>query len=84
MSSTSLNNRYNLDMLIIFGKRLKDCRRDANMTQAQLAAMLNVSKTTICQWETHKQEPSLEDVVSIARIFQVSANYLLGVAEDDI
>lgn len=70
--------------MIIFGKKLKECRQDAKLTQAQLAAMLNVSKTTICQWETHKQEPGLEDVVRIAQIFQVSTDYLLGMSEENI
>ena len=68
-------------MLYIFGKRLKELRREAGMTQAQLAALLLVSKTTICQWETSKQEPSLEDVVQLAKIFDVSCDYLLGMQE---
>ena len=68
-------------MLYIFGKRLKELRREAGMTQAQLAALLLVSKTTICQWETSKQEPCLEDVAQLAKIFDVSCDYLLGVQE---
>lgn len=71
-------------MMVVFGDKLKECRLDAHMTQSQLAAMLSVSKTTICQWETHKQEPSLEDVVKIAHIFGVSADYLLGMEEETI
>lgn len=69
-------------MLKIFGSRLKELRNEANLKQAQLATVFNVSKTTICQWETSKQEPSLEDIVKISEYFTVSADYLLGLDDD--
>ena len=65
----------------VFGLKLKEVRTEKRLTQLQLAQILNVSKTTICQWETSKQEPSLEDVVSIAKYFDVTADYLLGLEE---
>ena len=49
-----------------FGKKLKELRLEKQLTQAQMAMTFNVSKTTICQWETMKQEPSLDDIVAIA------------------
>lgn len=66
-------------MLKIFGANLKELRNDAGLKQSDLAVTFNVSKTTICQWETSKQEPSLEDVVKIAKFFNVSADFLLGI-----
>lgn len=66
-------------MLKIFGSRLKELRIDAGLKQSELAPVFNVSKTTICQWETSKQEPSLEDIVKISEYFNVSTDYLLGV-----
>ena len=66
-------------MLKIFGANLKELRIDAGLKQSDLAATFNVSKTTICQWETCKQEPSLEDVVKIAKFFNVSTDFLLGI-----
>ena len=66
-------------MLKVFGSRLKELRIDAGLKQSELAPVFNVSKTTICQWETSKQEPSLEDIVKIAEYFHVSADYLLGI-----
>ena len=65
-------------MLKVFGARLKELRIDAGLKQSELAAVFNVSKTTICQWETSKQEPSLEDIVQMSEYFSVSADYLLG------
>lgn len=69
-------------MLKVFGSRLKELRIDAGLKQSELAPVFNVSKTTICQWETSKQEPSLEDIVKIAKYFHVSADYLLGIGDD--
>ena len=61
----------------IFGKRLKDIRCGRNITQLDLAKELSVSKTTICQWETGKQEPSLDMLVRISKFFNVSIDYLV-------
>ncbi len=69
-------------MLKIFGSRLKELRIEAGLKQSQLATFFNVSKTTICQWEMSKQEPSLEDVVKISEYFNVSTDFLLGVNDD--
>ena len=60
---------------------MRELRKERNLKQADLAGVFNVSKTTICQWETLKQEPSLTDVVTCARYFDVSADYLLGLAD---
>ena len=65
-------------MSVIFGIRLKELRNEKNITQGKLAEILNVSKTTICQWETNKQEPNLEMLVKISDYFGVCTDYLLG------
>lgn len=66
----------------IFGIKLKELRNEKRLTQAQLAKIFNVSKTTICQWETSRQEPGLEDLVAIAYYFKVSADYLIGLEDE--
>ena len=68
-------------MNTVFGNKLRELRKERNLKQADLAGVFNVSKTTICQWETLKQEPSLTDVVTCARYFDVSADYLLGLSD---
>ncbi len=65
-----------------FGKRLKELRRERGITQKQLAEVLGVSKTTVCQWETMKQEPSIEMLMTLADYFHTSVDYLIG--RDDI
>ena len=72
---------YNLFMSKMFGIKLKELRTEKKLTQLQVAQIFNVSKTTICQWETNKQEPSINDILKIARYFQVTTDYLLGAEE---
>lgn len=67
---------------MFFGKKLKELREENKLTQLEIATMLSVSKTTICQWEKHKQEPSLNDICELTNIFKVSADYLLGLEDE--
>ncbi len=66
----------------IFGLKLRELRNEKQLTQAKAAELFGVSKTTICQWETSKQEPSLNDIVAIAVYFDVTADYLLGLEDE--
>lgn len=65
-------------MVEIFGKNLKRERLDKGFTQEKLAELCNVSKTTICQWETNKQEPSIESLITLSKIFAISIDELVG------
>lgn len=68
-------------MKVIFGKRLRYLRRDADITQKNLARDLNVSPTTISQWENAGQYPDLEMLATIAQYFDVTTDYLLGLTD---
>ncbi len=68
----------NISIMKIFGERLKELRVSKKMSQAQLAHILNVSGNTICSWEKDKQEPSLETLVRLSEIMEVSVDYLVG------
>lgn len=52
-------------------------RTQAQMTQANLAERLNVSRQTISKWELGDALPDLDNVVSISKLFHVSTDYLL-------
>lgn len=65
-----------------FGKKLKELRQEKHLRQIDLGDILGVSKTTVCQWETSKQEPCLEDIVKLVRFFNVSADFLLDLEDE--
>lgn len=58
--------------------QLKKLREERGLNQTQLAQRLNVSKQSLSNWENDNILPSVEAVVSIARFFGVSTDYLLG------
>lgn len=63
----------------ILGGRIKKCRIQKGLNQNELAKMLNVSQTTITAWENKKQEPSLDKIKKLAKILNVSEEYLIGI-----
>lgn len=62
----------------MFGDRLKELREDQGMTQTDLANLLNISRTSISGYETEANDPSIDILIKIADIFNVSLDYLLG------
>ncbi len=62
-----------------FGAKLLELRKERNLSQPQLAEALNVGKSIISLWEMNKCEPTLSKLVSIAKFFDVSLDYLVGI-----
>ena len=66
----------------MFADRLKELRKEKNMTQVQLAEALGVSKGTIAMWEIGKREPNFEMVDRLSDIFDRRIDYILGFSND--
>ena len=64
-----------------FGERLKDLRRERGLGQIALAQKLGVGKSVISLWELGKCEPTLSNLVAIARFFDVSLDWLTGLED---
>lgn len=64
-----------------FGKRIKELRQKAGLTQQQLAERIWVSKAAISNYELYERNPSPEILIKLARVFHVSTEYLLGIEE---
>ena len=58
--------------------RLRDCREDKDLTQRELAEMLNVDQRVYSNYETGKREIPAHLLVKLAEIYQTSTDYLLG------
>ena len=74
--------------MYVFGKRLKDTRKERGLTQQQLGDMVGVTKVSICCYENGTRTPTLETLIDLADNLNVKLTYLLGteyfaVAEDD-
>ncbi len=67
----------------MIGERLAEVRKDHGHTQSALAARLGVSLPTVRAWEQEKSSPSHEMLVAVCRLYGVSADYLLGLTDQD-
>lgn len=65
--------------MVDFGNTLKTLRLQHNMTQAQLAQKLGLTKSVISAYETGLRMPSYEVLIATAKIFKVTTDYLLGI-----
>lgn len=63
---------------MMFCERLKELRKINNLSQLELGKLLNMSKMAISHWEKGNSEPSIEQLKSMATIFDVSVDYLIG------
>lgn len=64
-----------------FKERLKELRSERNLTQKQLALLLGVSDDCIFFWEKGRSEPSVQQIIELSNIFDVTTDYLLGKTE---
>lgn len=63
-----------------FGKQIRQIRKDAKLTQEQMAAKLNVSRQAVSNWEKNKNLPDLEMIITISRVFGLSLDQLMVVS----
>lgn len=61
-----------------FRKRLKEAREAARMNGEELGMAVGYTKATVSKWETGANEPTLTALVSLCRLFDVSADWMLG------
>ncbi len=60
------------------GQKIRELRRQNDMTQEQLADLLGISYQAISKWETDVSSPDLSMIVPLARLFHVSTDVLFG------
>ena len=58
--------------------RIKQLQEQAGYSQAQLAKRLDVTRSSVNAWEMGLSMPTTQYVVTLAKLFHVSADYLLG------
>ena len=68
-----------MDLLI--GKKIKQMRRERDLTQEELAAHLGISFQSISKWERGDGYPDITMLPALANYFKVSIDELLGISE---
>ena len=67
---------------MLFCERLKMLREKKNLTQREVAAYLKTTPSNYQKYEYGKIEPSLQSIDKLCRLFNVSADYLLGFTDE--
>lgn len=65
----------------VFSKKLKELRLEKGLSQRELAEILKTNNSSVCDWERERSQPDLETLVDIAKYFNVSTDYLLGLTD---
>jgi len=65
--------------LFLLADRIKKLREKAGFTQVELSNRLGLTRSSVNAWEMGLSVPSTPYIVELAGLFQVSADYLLGI-----
>ena len=67
-----------------FGERLYELRNKKNLSQEELAEVLDVSRQSISKWENDKAYPEMTRLLFMSDYFDVSLDYLMrGIEKED-
>lgn len=63
-------------------QRLKDLREDKDLNQSDIAQILNTSREQYSRWERGATEIPTHHIITLARFYKVSIDYLLGLTNN--
>lgn len=64
------------------GQIIRELRREMDCTQNKLADVLGVTQDSISLWENDKRIPDTQYIVEMAKFFDVTTDYLLGLTDE--
>ena len=64
--------------VILLGARLKELRKQSGLTQQAVSDQIQVDRTTYTKYENGRVCPDQQGLVSLAELFGVTVDYLLG------
>ncbi|MDE5728774.1 MAG: helix-turn-helix domain-containing protein [Clostridia bacterium] len=67
----------------MLNKKIKELRTSFGISQTELANQIGVSKQCVSNWENDNVLPSVEMLITLAKFFKVSTDYLLGLDKND-
>lgn len=62
--------------------RLKDLREDNDLTQEQIAIILNCARNTYSQYENEKRQVPTEILIKLSRFYKTSIDYIVGETDE--
>ncbi|MBQ2740818.1 MAG: helix-turn-helix transcriptional regulator [Clostridia bacterium] len=65
------------------GERLRYLRKEKNISQQDIAAILHIKQNTYSQYENGKRQLPIEILISLARFYNVSTDFILGLTDNE-
>lgn len=65
----------------VFAERLRELRKEENLTLQDIGKAIGVSTNTVSRWERQERLPNILNIVDLAKYFKVSADYLCGLED---
>lgn len=65
-----------------YQKIIRDLREDHDMTQEQVAHVLGTSQTMYARYERAASEMPIRHLISLAKLYNVSTDYILGLKDE--
>ncbi len=62
--------------------RIRDLREDNNMNQTQIAQLLGIQQNSYSQIESGKNNLQIDHLIKLAKFYNTSADYLLGLTNE--
>ena len=66
----------------LFLARFRELLAESGKMQKDICAELGISRPTLSNWKTGYSEPNFDDIIMLAKYFDVSSDYLLGLSDD--
>ncbi|MBQ7879915.1 MAG: helix-turn-helix transcriptional regulator [Clostridia bacterium] len=63
-------------------ERLKELRKEKELTQKELSKLVNLSSNCVCEWEKGRSQPNVETLKKLSEIFSCSVDYIIGNTDD--
>ena len=64
-----------------FKESVKELRESRGLSQMQLAIKLGVSQSAVAKWELGKTEPTASAIIAVARFFNETTDFILGLED---
>ena len=71
-----------MNLVIKMYKRIRDLREDNDLSQAQIAKILNVSQSTYSRYEIGFLDVPSEILIALSKFYNVSVDYILGLSKE--
>ena len=62
--------------------RIRDLREDNNLTQEDVAKYLHIKQNTYSQYENEQRQLPISCLISLAKLYQTSTDYILGLTDN--